>query len=218
MTESGSGGNPTERRTLKATFAEVSVARLTMVLTGLGVVVALVFGVASSCGTDEAPAQSGVGNTYCTNESTCDVDVTQAQTIVRGAEAEAGEDDTELRRLLGDATGASEPPDGSGPFPYLVVDTGELGLFARTTNVISADRVGFAGNRSMVWVDCVARSDFTPEVSAVPDVGPRWALVRWKHRDGGQVMGLSEPNESQTAWMYLGALAPVGHNGDVPDC
>lgn len=197
--------------------------RVAAVLTGLGAVATLVFGVASACSADDPPPpgtnQTGTGNNNCTNGSTCSVDITHVEQIVRNAEKAAGSDDAELRKQLRAAPGATKPPTGSPPYPFVVVDTGELGLFARTTNVVNGVRVGNTGNHELVWANCVASSDFTPsDVSGETNVGPLWVQVRWKHLDGGQTRGLSEPNETQSAWMYRGTLEPVGHNGDIPDC
>lgn len=216
---------PVEHRALWATVKTLHWTRIAVVLTGLGVIVGLVFGLVSACGSDDpvasTPSQAGTGNNYCTGGSTCDVDVniTHVQEIVQEATAAAGGDDAELKKQLRAAAGATEPSTGSGPYPFLVVDTEELGLFARTTNVMNSVRVGNAGNRATVWANCVARSDFTPsDVTGENNVGPLWVQVRWKHLDGGQTRGLSEPNETQTAWMYRGDLEPVGHNGDIPSC
>jgi hypothetical protein len=131
----------------------------------------------------------------------------------------AGGDDTALKNQLRSAPGAKNPPTGEGPYPFVVVDTGELGLFARTSNVVNGVRVGNTGNQELVWANCLEQSDFTPsDVSGENNVGPLWVQVRWKHLANGQTRGLSEPNETQTAWMYRGALEPVGHNGDIPHC
>lgn len=135
------------------------------------------------------------------------------------AEGEAGGSDAQLKEILREAPGAAERPAGSGPYPFIVVDTGNDGLFARTTNVIEGVRVGNTANRELVWANCVARSAFTPsDVTGETNVGPLWVEVRWKHLDGGQTRGLSEPDQTQTAWMYRGTLEPVGHNGDLPQC
>jgi hypothetical protein len=217
------GGRDTaEQRSWAATIKALPWARAGVVVGVLGVVIAIVFGVAAACSTDEppppGPSQSGNGNVNCGDGATCDVDIEQVQNVVRQAVDAAG-DDTELREELRADPGAGEPPSGKGPYPFLVVDTGDLGLYARTGNEVQAARVGNTANHALVWADCATRSDFTPgDVSGETDVGPLWVEVRWKHLDGGQSRGLSEPDESQRAWMYRGALEPVGHNGDLPEC
>lgn len=189
----------------------------------LGVIVGVTFGFASACGSDEPPTpghtQSGSGNVICDNNSSCTIEPEQAQDIVKDAEGKAGDSDAKLKKSLRGAPGATEPPGEPGPYPFTVVDTANLGLFARTTNVVNGVRVGNTGNRELVWANCVAQSDFTPsDVSGENNVGPQWVQVRWKHLGSGQTRGLSEPNETQTAWMYRGALEPVGHNGEIPGC
>ncbi|GAB3464274.1 hypothetical protein GCM10027436_76210 [Actinophytocola sediminis] len=196
--------------------------RLTVVFAGLGVIVGLVFGFASACGPEEpsTPSQSGAGNVNCSGDSACgdiELNISHVQEIVASASADAGGDDAELKKNLRTVDGATQPPTESAPYPFIVVDTGELGLFARTTNVMNGVRVGNAGNRALVWADCVTQSDFTPS-DVTNNAGPQWVRVRWKHLAGGQVRGLSEPNETQTAWMYRGGLEPVGHNGAIPHC
>lgn len=210
----GHGPRSTARRTLHWT-------RVAAVLTGLGVIVGLVFGLVGACSPDEPEAPGGDGNVNCTGGSTCDVDVniTHVREIVQKAAVTAGGDDAEFKKKLRAASGAADSPNESAPYPFVVVDTGELGLFARTTNVMNGVRVGNAGNRALVWANCVEQSDFTPsDVTGENNVGPQWVQVRWKHLDSGQTRGLSEPDETQTAWMYRGALEPVGHNGDIPRC
>jgi hypothetical protein len=213
---------PVELRAWWATIKTLHWTRIAAVIAGLGVIVGLVFGVASACGADE-PAAPGPsqrdGNVDCTNCGDIDINITHVQEIVQEAAAAAGGDDAELKNQLRGAPGATEPAEDPGPYPFIVVDTGEFGLLARTTNELNGVRVGNAGNRSLVWVNCIEQSDFTPsDVTGENNVGPQWVQVRWKHRDSGQTRGLSEPNETQTAWMYRGALEPVGHNGDIPRC
>lgn len=112
------------------------------------------------------------------------------------------------------STSAPVPP---GPWAFVVIDTGELGLFARSANVAQANRLGYALNREVVWADCVATSDFLPP-SPGNDVGPRWLKVRWKNDQPGGGHLLSDPGDSKQAWMYRGLTVPFGHNGDIPPC
>jgi hypothetical protein len=212
-----------EHRAWWATIKALTWTRVGAAIGALGLIAALVFGLVSACGSDEpaapGPSQSGTGNNYCADGSTCDVDVniTHVQEIVQEAAAASGGDEAEFKKNLKAADGAAEPPKGSAPYPFVVIDTGELGLFARTTNVMNGVRVGNAGNRALVWANCIEQSDFTPS-DVTNNAGPQWVQVRWKHLEGGQVRGLSEPNETQAAWMYRGGLEPVGHNGDIPRC
>jgi hypothetical protein len=210
---------PVEHRARWATIKTLHWTRIGVAVGAIALSASLVFGVSSACGPDDpepGPSQIGTGNVHCTGSSTCEVKI---QDIVNEASDAAGSDDAEFKKQLGAAPRATEPLTRSAPYPFVVVDTGDLGLFARTTNVMNGVRVGNAGNRSLVWANCVEQSDFTPsDVTGENNVGPQWVQVRWKHLDGGQTRGLSEPDETQTAWMYRGDLAPVGHNGDVPRC
>lgn len=218
--------NPIEHRARWATIKMLPLARLTAALTGVGMIIGLVFGLVSAYGADEPtaapPSQTGAGNVNCTGDSACgdiELHISQVQDVVQTAAASAGTNDAVFKNNLRAAPDAVKPPEGSGPYPFAVVDTEELGLFARTTNAMSGVRVGNAGNRALVWANCLTRSDFTPSgVTGENNVGPLWVQVRWKHLEGGQVRGLSEPNENQIAWMYRGDLEPVGHNGDIPRC
>jgi hypothetical protein len=217
--------NPLEHRAWWATIKMLPLARWTIFITGLGTIIGLIFGVMSACGTDEpktsTPSQTGVGNVNCNGDSACgdiELNISQAQEAVQAA-ADAAGDDAEFRENLSGTPGSDEPPQGSGPYPFVVIDTEDLGLFARTTNVMNGVRVGNAGNRTLIWVDCATRNGFTPSgVDTENNIGPQWVQVRWKHQEGGQFRGLSEPNETQTAWMYRGLMEPVGHNGDIPRC
>jgi hypothetical protein len=191
-----------------------------------------IFGVAVACGhnsgnSGQAASASGTGNSInqssggcgqVSNNSTC---VVQLQQAVKAA-GDSAMDDAALKvRLTKEAK--EQPVDfGSGPWPFVVVDTfndgKDLGLFARTSNRINSDCIGTASNRTTIWADCVAVSDFMPPgVDAIDDVGPKWLLVRWKPVPP-QARSISEPSESQRAWMYLGDTVPLRHDGNIPSC
>ncbi|NUT52885.1 MAG: hypothetical protein HOV94_37205 [Saccharothrix sp.] len=129
-------------------------------------------------------------------------------------------DDDALRAELRKDPLAGQPPSGDGPFPFVVVDTAALGgLYARTSNVLEAARVGTAANRSIVWADCLAVTDFSPPgVTGETAMGPKWLHVRWRHLPVSNERGHSEPDQEQRAWMYRGATEPIRHNGVIPDC
>ncbi|MBN6034197.1 hypothetical protein [Amycolatopsis sp. 195334CR] len=226
-TDPDSDHSDLERRAHRAAIGNLPVAKWALGVGVLGVAVAVIFGVVSACGPDDTPPpppapevnQPGTGNVNCDDGATCTVTLGQAQQLVQNAATQAGSDDTTLKKTLRAESGASAPPSGPGPYPFVVVDTVDLGLFARTANTVSAVRIGYTANRSLVWANCTARSDFTPsDVTGENNVGPIWLQVRWKHLPAGTNQGLSEPNETQTAWMYRGALEPVGHNGAIPPC
>jgi hypothetical protein len=195
-----------------------------MVLVGAVGAVATVIGVVVAC-IPSTPAPGSVNvpgddNTVNVPSGNC-VQVTGSCTvqILQDALNESSGNDTELKKRLRAAPGASQSPTGSGPWPFVVVDTADLGLFARTTNTVNGTRVGNTANHSLVWANCISESDFTPaDVSGENNVGPEWVQVRWKPLASGIERGLSEPTETQTAWMYRGALEPVGHNGNIPSC
>lgn len=219
----------------KALIATILTHRLSrwMVIFGALSVAATVAGIVlAGCGPSD-PAPGGVnvpGNSNtvnapsgnCANVSGGNCVVELSPTLsheLTDASTAAGSDDGKFRQQLSQLPDADKQPAGPGPWPFVVVDTGDLGLFARTSDTVNATRVGNAGNRSIVWVDCIAQSDFTPpDVSGVNDVGPQWVQVRWKHLPSGTDRGLSEPTEAQTAWMYRGALLPLGSNGDIRKC
>jgi hypothetical protein len=211
----------TEERSWIATIKNLSVARWGVVVAVLALIATLVFGLATACGAENPSpvppsVNQGTGNNNCSAGAVCNVQISQ---LLQEAVAKSGGDDSELKKQLRAAPGATQPPNGPAPYPFVAVDTAELGLFARTTNVVKASRVGNTGNRSVVWAICMAVTDFTPpDVTGDNNMGPKWMQVHWKHLEGGINRGLSEPNEPQTAWMYRGALEPVGHNGDIPAC
>jgi hypothetical protein len=148
--------------------------------------------------------------------STCEVKI---ENSVRDASEDA-ETDAEFKADL--ARHATGTPTGEGPWPFVVVDTfvdgTDLGLFARTTNTVKADRLGVAPNRSLIWADCAATSDFQPmDVEGENKIGPRWLHVRWVPTEPMK-LSASEPSSNDRAWMYRGNLVPVNHNGHIPDC
>ncbi|GAA2996746.1 hypothetical protein [Actinokineospora diospyrosa] len=165
----------------------------------------------NSGGTGNSPSQCGVVGAG----ASCQI-LEQARSHPEQA---ADADDTGVRAELRARPEANRPPAEPGPWAYAVVDTGALGLFARTTPTIEAARVGNAGNLDIVWADCVATSDFTPQaLKETNNVGPKWVKAHWRHLDAGITRGLSERDQPTTAYFYLGFLEPLGHNGDIPAC
>ena len=207
----------------KATISTVELTRKSLVVAAVGVIVSIA-GVAVGCGADQPTQQGGMvqggtGNTaqecgFVGNAATCvNYKVELSEAIAKAS------DDAELKKVLRASPSAAQDPAPPGPWPFAVVDTGDLGLFARTTPDALATRVGHAANRGMVWADCQVDSEFTPpDVSGENAVGPKWVKVRWKHLPDGTNRGLSEPSHTETAFMYRGALEPVAHNGNIPPC
>lgn len=136
--------------------------------------------------------------------------VVQLQTLAK----ETPTDDQFKTELAKRSTAAPSP---DGPWAFVVIDTGDLGLFARSGNVARADRIGYAINRELVWADCVATIDFTPP-EPINNVGPRWLKVRWKTDQPNGNHQLSDPGDTKRAWMYRGLTVPFGHNGAIPSC
>jgi hypothetical protein len=204
-----------QRKAAVATERSYPWVRWGVIVAVIGVV-ATVAGVVVAC-QPQQPGQHIDGNTGPVVVG--DHNSVTVQQAVERAENVAGEDDSKFKEELKKAPGAGEPPAGDAPWPYAVVDTGTDGLLARDGNVAKASPVGNAANRALIWVDCVATSDFTPPmVTGDNNVGPKWAKVRWRNLKLPTDRGISDPKESQTAWMYLGALASIGHNGQVPSC
>jgi hypothetical protein len=154
--------------------------------------------------------------TTCTRPpDTC---VAEAYAALNLAEDAAASDDTRLREVLAAHPRSRTRPMGNGPWPFVVIDTGNAGLLARSTNDDTAQRVGVAPNHRIVWADCVTVSGFTPPgLDAATSAGPTWLRVRWKHQNT-LAKADSHPAEQETAWMYRGYLEPLQHNGAVPRC
>ncbi|WP_439379377.1 hypothetical protein [Amycolatopsis lexingtonensis] len=204
-----------ERKAHIATQKSFPWVRWGVIAAVVGIAVAVV-GVVAGC-QPQQPTTRIDGNTGPVVNG--DNNVVTIQQVAERAAAVAGADDAKFKEELKKAPGAGEPPASVAPWPYTVVDTGTDGLLARDGNVAKASPVGHAANRALIWVDCIGTSDFTPPmVTGENNVGPKWAKVRWRHLALPTDRGISDPKESQTAWMYLGALAPIGHNGQIPAC
>lgn len=201
----------------KATIVSLLFNKITLAVTAIGTVATIVS--LGSCGPDPGAAQSIVGSSNAcaqvSNNASCEVNNYGAQRDE--ADAKSATDDDFLRELRARPE-ASTPPVGSGPWPFVVFDTGIEGLFARNDYHGVSDRVGTAPNRQLVWADCEVDSNEKPAVDGRNDVGGRWLKVRWKHLANGSLRGNSEPTETQTAWMYRGFLEPLSHNGEIPSC
>jgi hypothetical protein len=105
-------------------------------------------------------------------------------------------------------------PTGTGPWPFVVTDVGDLGLQVRSSGRAQADQVGSAGDGGTLWVECVADTGFAPSGGG----DSLWARVRWPHRGHTTEYFNSAPAALYTAWAYADYLVPAGHNGAVPGC
>ncbi|MFD9732832.1 hypothetical protein [Umezawaea sp. NPDC059074] len=217
-----------EERSFVATIKGLAVNKKILVLTAIGTTVAVIT-LAVSCSPSPPPDpgvhQSGTGNVVIQGNSGCGqvTDngscVVQLQELVSQAD-KAGDDEKSFKEAL--AARSTTAPTGSGPWPFVVVDTvidgKNYGLYARTTNRVQAERQGTAANHNIIWADCEATSDYTPtDVTGDNNVGPRWLRVRW-NPVGPMDRSVSEPTATKYAWMYRGAAVPLEHNGEIPAC
>lgn len=177
---------------------------------------------------DNSVSVSGTGNSVNQNSGACGQVSDNSTCIVQLEQSvdqasEAASTDAEFKAELAKDATADPSALGSGPWPFVVVDTfiqgQDWGLFARTSNQVHAEKLGTAANRSMIWADCIAESDFTPaDVTGDNNVGPQWLRVRWTPASSPTARSVSEPTETQRAWMYRGATVPLKHNGNIPTC
>jgi hypothetical protein len=110
---------------------------------------------------------------------------------------------------LKELPGADSPPVGPGPFPYVILDTENLGVFVRTGP--GADDRRLPGNPMaaegvMFYADCKVVDGFEGDRRALHDLRT-WLKIRWPER-----------SDVADAWVYGGFSYAVGHNGDIPIC
>lgn len=110
---------------------------------------------------------------------------------------------------------STAPPPDKGPYQYVVVDTGKLGLKVRTGPELNDEQFGSAGNRSILWAECQLRSNFNADPSM--KVGPVWLKIHWPNTTGTQWAN-SQPKDPAQAWVFAGYVVPAGHNGTIPTC
>ncbi|MDT0349526.1 hypothetical protein [Pseudonocardia charpentierae] len=218
-----------------ATVRSWRLNRWMLVVSVIGVVVALVFG---SCGgpptSQQSVSRSGnnanQGGTQIVNQDTgsqdngnnincghveanahCTVQIQDAVGRLSTSTPNDGQFKAELAKQ------STTAPSGDGPWPFVVVDTGPEGLFARSSADVAANRLGYTTNRSIVWADCVQKSAFTPP-NPINDVGPVWLRVHWKNDAPSKAALMSDPGDAEAAYMYRGLVVPYGHNGAIPAC
>ncbi|MFC9694338.1 hypothetical protein ACFTSF_37690 [Kribbella sp. NPDC056951] len=110
---------------------------------------------------------------------------------------------------------STNQPPAAGPYQYVVVDTGKLGLKVRTGPELNDEQFGSAGNRSILWADCQLKSNFNADPSM--KVGPVWLKIHWPHTTGTQWAN-SQPKDPAQGWVFAGYAIPAGHNGTIPTC
>lgn len=111
---------------------------------------------------------------------------------------------------------SSIKPIPPGPWPFRVVDVGDLGLIIRSSGTKSGQQIGSAAEDTAVWADCALLTDFTPPAENM--VGPRWIRIKWPNNVPMRTFFNSEPSSSFEGWAYAGNLVPAGHNGEIPSC
>lgn len=219
----------------EATVRTWRLSRWLLVTSVIGIVVALGIGFTSCSGPPrpDGPQQSVVGTGNNANQggtqnanqgssgsgncghveanANCTVQIQDALARLSASTPDDGKFKAELAKQ------STAAPSGSGPWPFVVVDTGTEGLFARSSAEVTANRLGYTPNRSIVWADCVRTSTFTPP-DPINDVGPRWLRVHWKTDAPNQDALMSDPGDSKVAFMYQGLAVPYGHNGAIPAC
>lgn len=109
-----------------------------------------------------------------------------------------------------------EDPQPPGPWPFVVLFDQGQGIFIRSSPGREATRIGLAPHASVVWVECVARSDFDPEPGL--NYGAYWYRVRWPNTAPSEAFGVSTPSDPAQGWAYAYYLRPSGTNGNVPAC
>jgi hypothetical protein len=158
--------------------------------------------------------QAGEGNNSCVNESEGSVQTCIFGPHISTAEVASVE---ELQQQRFDES----PQDviKNGPWPFIVYDTEEptlMGLKVRSSNTADGVQLGAIVDRGTAWVDCREDSGFDPD--PVRGVGGLWYRVRWPSEEPSNSYLESEPSSPYAAWAFAGYLAPVGHNGQVPEC
>lgn len=121
--------------------------------------------------------------------------------------------DPQFRREMANLSTAA--PAAQGPYEYVVVDTGKLGLKVRTGPEATDEQFGSAANRSIIWAECQMRSAFDADPSM--KAGPVWLKIHWPSTTGTQWAN-SQPKDPVQGWVFAGYVIPAGHNGRVPAC
>ena len=111
---------------------------------------------------------------------------------------------------------AQQRPEGSGPWPFVVVADPLLGLKIRTSGLIEGGQVGSATYKAPLWADCQQDTGFNP-IPGDPN-GSVWYRVRWPNNEPTTQFFNSAPGDRFSMWAYGGLIVPVGHNGQIPEC
>ena len=122
--------------------------------------------------------------------------------------------DSQIRQEV--ASVSTNNPPGTGPWPYIVLGTADLGLRVLSKGEADGIQIGSAANRSFLWAECIQETSYTPD--SVVDVGPRWLRVKWPNKDSTVVFLPSAPSDRFRGFVYSGYTQPYGHNGKIPKC
>jgi hypothetical protein len=178
-------------------------------------IAALLGSIAAFGGHDEPPApqtngnQSNVGGDGCTatgQNSQCSVEVKRVlddETLT----------DPDFRKELAKVSTAAPP--AVGPYQFVVVETGKIGLKVRSGPGAKDEQIGSTGNRSIVWAECQQTSDFNADPSM--NIGPIWVKIHWPATTGTGFAN-SQPKDPANGWVFRGYLVAAGHNGNIPAC
>lgn len=109
-----------------------------------------------------------------------------------------------------------ENPQPPGPWPFVVLFDQGQGLFILSSPEREATRIGLASHASVVWVNCIALSDFDPDPSL--NYGGYWYRVHWPSTGPSKTFDVSTPSDPAQGWAYAYYLRPSGNNGNVPAC
>jgi hypothetical protein len=131
-------------------------------------------------------------------------------------EAQAAEGKTEDLILQESQRSIAIPPQGTGPWPFIVVHDFGMGLKVRTTDTAEGIQIGGIPTHHTVWAVCQQNSGFDP----APETrnGPIWLKVKWANMSPGENFFESEISAPSTGWAYKGYLVPLGHDGQIPTC
>lgn len=208
--------NSLEERAHTATVAGFRVARRTLVWTIVGIIVAALSGVFAFLQlVDDKPTQSVEGS---------------ANQVVQGGGAITNNyfrEVDEFKGALPPNPGAAQirksaeqyaevNPDGTGPWPFVVVADPNLGLKVRTTGTTDGVQVGTAAYNTSVWVECRKDTGFNP-APGDPN-GAMWYRVKWPSEQSTSRFYNSSPGDRFDQWVYGGLIVPIGQNGKVPAC
>jgi hypothetical protein len=122
--------------------------------------------------------------------------------------------DEEIRRTA--EKFRDKAPQGTAPYPYLVVDVGDEGLMVRSTGDKTGRQTGTAAKYATIWVECRQDTGFDPGAN-VPN-GSQWLKVRWPSQEETRAFLKSQPSDPPVGWAYSGYAVPAGHNGNIPEC